>query len=106
MITNITSFPPPIQQSFSTDLLLDFWEKVVKRVYTKIIPLSNRKIRAQDTGKRKQFDAVLKEFIKEHERKKIEKVEYETKTKEAIEKRPRIPNTGGTFRFSRIIREE
>ena len=91
---------------FSADLLLDPWERIIKRVITKTIPLSGRKIREQDTGKRQVFDVLLKEFHEVHERKKAEKVEYESKKKEAFEKRPRLPTSSGTVKFRRYVSEE
>lgn len=106
MIKTIAITPPDISFYFNTDLLLEAWERIINRVLTKIIPLSKRKIRSQDTGKIREFDLLLKEFELVHERKKIEKADYEAKKDEAFKKRPRFPTTSGIIKFRRYVSEE
>ena len=101
-ITTIVSFPPPILQYFDPYLLLDYIERLLRRVQTIIIPKSAKKIRLQDVGKRRDFDKLLIEFHEVYERKTIEKAEYKAKIKEKAQKRPHIPNSGGVMRFKRM----
>lgn len=102
MIKTVCCLPPPIQQYFNPLLLMEGHDRKKHYVENKIIPLSLKKIRSQDVGKRRQFDKQLKEFYQVYERKKIEKANYDAKIKEAAKKRPSLPATGGTCRFTRM----
>ncbi len=71
----------------------------------KIIPKSDKKIRPQDTKRRRIFGALLKEFYEEYERKKKEEDDYKAKVK-AAKKRPHFPDTGRTCSFKRFQPKE
>ena len=101
IITTSACLPPLISFGFSTYLLDPLFGMKV-RVEETIIPLSLKKIRSQDVGKRKEFDKLLKEYQEVYGRKKNEEAEYKAKIKEAAEKRPRFPNAGSTMRFKRF----
>lgn len=105
VITTITNLPPPIIQHFNR-FLLDFLLGLLMMVGEKIIPLSVKKIRPQDVGKRREFDLLHKEFTEVYERKKAEEAEYKSKVKKASEKVPRLPNSSGTMRFKRFRSKE
>jgi hypothetical protein len=99
MIQTITILPSQIRTRFD-EMLLDPLYGLWKRFEDKIKPL-RRKIRFQDVGKRRDFDKLTREFEDLYERKKIEEEEYKAKIKNA-KKRPDIPVTGSTARFTRF----
>ena len=105
MITTISTLPPQITQQFNR-WLLDQLGAILHHVKTVIIPLSNRKIRECDMGKRREFDKLLKEFYEVYESKQNEKTEYEAEIKEKTKKGSGFPVTGKTVRFKKIQREE
>jgi hypothetical protein len=101
VITTV-NLPPLILQSFSSDLLsapvwntLEYLENRMK----KIIEKASKKIRPQDTRKRKEFELLVKEFEELYERKKIEKDEYDKKKKK---RREEMLFVGSTMRFKRV----
>ncbi len=100
VITTLNALPPFILQHFNS-YLLDPLLAMKMNVENKIIPLSKRKIREKDTGKKKEFEKLLKEYQETYERKKIEEEEYKTKIENA-KKRPSIHLTAGTTRFTRL----
>lgn len=99
----ISMLPPEIRQQFSETLLDPLLDRL-RRVERKLILLADRKIRAQDTEKRKMFDALLEEFMELYERKTVEKAQYQAKIENA-KKRSCIPATGGVVRFTRVESE-
>ena len=101
MIVTTTNVPPAIQQYFNR-FLLDFLYGLLYKLENEILPRSLKKIRPQDTGKRKLFNLLYKEFYEVYERKKIEEAEYKEKVSKAAQKVPRIPTTGGIARFKRF----
>ncbi len=101
MITT-SSLPPPIELGFDPRFLYGFLKYKKYRLEEEIIPLSIRKIRDIDTGKRREFDKLLKEFKEEYERKKAEEAEYEAKIEEALQKRPHISASSGVRRFKKM----
>ena len=105
-VTTTCIAPPEINLYYDSDLLLENWQRIYKRVKTRVIPLSERKIRSQDTGKRKDFDKLLQEFDKVYAEREIEKADYEAKKKEAYEKRPCFPTTSRPMQFRRYVSEK
>lgn len=103
-VETIVNMCPPtlLHQSFDPDMLLDFLGRAIKRLNKHIIPLSHKKIRAQDVGKRKQFDKLCTLYLEEYGRKTIERERYKKEIEEAVQKRPRLSSAGGTMRFSRM----
>jgi len=102
MIKTMSNLPPKLIQCFDSELLLDFLERSYKRFTGKICRLQRKKIRPQDIGKRKEFDKLAKMYLEEYERKKIEKENYETETKELAKKVSHISTTGSTMRYKRM----
>lgn len=96
----ITTVVPIISTSFDP-YLLDPMKGIKIRMEKIIIPLSIKKLRTQDVGKKRDFDKLLKQFYEVYERKKIEKEKYETKIKNAS-KRSGISSQGGTCQFRRF----
>ena len=101
METNV-NICPIIKQMFDPDLLLDFLGRSLKRLNTKIFPLSEKKIRPQDIGKRRDFDRMKIEFEELYVRKKAAQEKYDKESKELSEKRPRLSAKGGTCMFKRM----
>jgi hypothetical protein len=66
-----------------------------------ICPLAIKKLH-NCPGKQKQFNKLLGDFFEVYERKKIEKIDYNTKNKKEIEERPCIPNSAGIIKFKKI----
>jgi len=102
MMELIEALPPMIMQSFSCDLLMESWERIYERKYPKIKQIADKKIRKQDVGKRREFEKLEKQLAEAYERKKIEKVQHDKEVKEAIQKRPYLPNAGSTCKFTRF----
>lgn len=103
MTTITTSVAPPkIAFGFNPYLLETTLQRMQRRVNSKILPLSLKKIRLQDIGKRKQFDGLLAKFKETYERKTAEEADYKAKIAEKIKERPCISASGGTMRFRRI----
>lgn len=102
MITTTTSIPPQIVQYFNR-YLLDPLYGSLRDLEDRLIPIANKKIRACDTGKRKEFDKLLKEYRETYERKKAEEAHYNAEINEKIKKRPSFPTTGKTMRFERVV---
>jgi hypothetical protein len=92
MITTVSMLPPAILQSFLQDLLLTCIERNKLYVEKKIARLQRRKIRPQDTGKKKEFQRLIKEYYKVYERKKAKEEKYKAKIKDST-KMPSIPNS-------------
>jgi hypothetical protein len=101
MIITTTILPPAVKY-FINPCLLDPILGMKMHVQNKIKPISKKKIRDCDIGKKKEFEKLLTEFEKEYERQKVKKKEYEEKIKNA-EKRPSLPITGGTMHFTRFL---
>ncbi|HEX4374902.1 MAG TPA: hypothetical protein VHZ50_16475 [Puia sp.] len=101
MKTTTISLPPPLITKYFDPYLLDRLLGMYKKVQNRIIPLSKKKIRDQDVGKKKEFMSFLEKFYEEYERKKIEEAEYKEKIKN-YKKRSSLPNTAETFRFKRF----
>lgn len=97
---------PPVIMQYYNPLLLDHLNFLLSKVEMEIIPLANRKIKPEHTGRRKQFDKLLKEYREEYERKKIEQVKYRAAIKEKAKKRPGLSNAGGTYVFARMDTKE
>lgn len=85
--------------------MLDPLLGMLKRVENVINPLSMRKIRDQDTGKRKEYNELLIKFMETYERKKAEEKKYKEKI-ENSEKIPYLPNQGSTCKFTRFLPKE
>ena len=66
-----------------------------------IVNAAQKKLRPQDTGKRRAFDKLYQECVRAYEWKKIEKEEYEAKVKKLV-KVSSIPNAGKTTRLTRF----
>lgn len=98
--TTISINPPEILCAFSPDLLMSPLYRNKKYVETKIARLQHRKIRLQDSGKRKEFDKLIKEYYEEYERKKTQEEKYTAKIKDSPE-RPCVQNSSATIRFKR-----
>jgi hypothetical protein len=96
-----TILPPPITTYFSPYLLDPLLGSLIY-VEKTLIPLSLKKIRIQDTGKRKQFDELLKKYRETYEWKKAEEAEYNQKIKEAVQKRPSLHSTKKPMQFTRF----
>jgi len=88
--------------NFDPHLLMTTLQRYMYSVTKEIVPYSQRKIRPQDTKKRKIFDQLLKEFQDLHEWKTIEEAEYKAKIEEESKKRPHFPLIGSTIRFKRL----
>lgn len=101
-ITTTCNLGPLIYQSFDPYLLMSFLEISFKDLHERVIPRALKKIRSQDIGKRKQFEILYQKYMETYERKKIEEAEYDKKIKEALQKRPNIPNSGQTCSFRRM----
>lgn len=102
MITTVVNLPPLIIQHYNEYFLRDLPDRLMLRVEEQIKILAVKKIRAQDIGKKRDFDNLLKQFYEVYERKKIEKAIYDAEIKEKREKVPRISATEGTMHFRRI----
>lgn len=100
-IETIAHLPPLLIQEFDRDLLMNFLQRSYKRIM-KLSKLSLKKIRPQDIGKRRDFEKLSKLYLEEYERKKIEEEKYQEETRKLAEKVPRISNSGGTRRFTRM----
>jgi hypothetical protein len=98
----IANLPPAIKYHFDPCLLYTTLERMHWRFNAKILPLSVRKIRPQDTGRRKQFDLLETKFKELYERKTKEEDAYQEKVKAMAPKRPNL-YTGQTIRFTRKI---
>jgi hypothetical protein len=100
-MNTIGNLPPILRERFNI-YMLDPLLGMMKYIENEVIPLSIKKIRPQDIGKRRKFDELLKEFREVYERKKTEEANYDAKVKEEIKKRPSFSNTGRTFIFKRM----
>jgi len=102
MVTTKTIIPPEIRQYFERKLLLLGTLEYYMMKLKWIIKLSEKKIRPQDIGKKRKFDALLKEFYEVYESKQNEETIYEAARKEKSKERPCIQNAGATMRFKRL----
>lgn len=102
MTITTTTLPPKINTYFDPDLLMDYLQRMEKRVKNKIITLANKKIRVQDIGKKKEFIKLSIEFEEVYGRKNDEKEKFKKEIKEKIENMPNISNSSSTFRFKRM----
>jgi hypothetical protein len=85
---NIFTLPPLILQSLNKDLLSSPYSFLhyIKEKKENILGKANKKIRPQDTRKKREFDSLIKEFEELHGRKTIEKDQCEKEAKENHEK--------------------
>lgn len=98
----ITNLPPKILQSFSSLLLLYGTIKYYSYVFEHvIIPLSNKKIRFQDVGKKREFEELKKEFMDLYGSKEKEETDFDAETKKMVEERPHLSSTGIICKFRR-----
>lgn len=97
-----TSILPPFCRYWYDSFLLDPLLGLKIKMENKIIPLSIKKIRPQDVGKRREFDKLMEQYLEVYGRKKNEETEYKAKIEEATKKRPSFSNTGSTMRFERF----
>jgi len=97
MITN--SIPPLIKTKFDKYLLLSQTERCKHIVEEIITPLSLKKIRLIDVGKKREFEKLLYEFMELYERKKNEE---EIENKKTKEKMSHFPIKGTTCTFKRF----
>lgn len=98
--------PPPIEQYFDPCLLMTFLERLKWKVEKKVLLKAKKKIREIDTGKRKRFEMMLKEFWESYERKTNEEKIYKAEIEKSKEKRPYLSPTGGTCVFRRVHAEK
>lgn len=101
-IITTTSCPPLIDKFYSQDLLsrpIRTPLNHAKKMIEKAIEKSKKKIRPQDTRKKREFDELLKQFEVLHGWKTDEKNDYDRKRKEMYEK---VSNNGGSVRFKRF----
>jgi predicted transcriptional regulator len=98
--TTISSIPPQIIQSFNKKLLMSIIEISKETVESEIIRLYYKKIvlRPKNSGKRKEFDKLIKEYYEEYERKKTQEEKYKAKIKDS-QQRSSISNSSSTMRF-------
>ena len=99
MSITVSVLPPQIKQTFNKNLLMTYIERIKYDLETKIIPLSNKKIRPQDVGKRKQFESLKNKFMDTYERKKIAQLEYDAEKKKKAEEMPSFSTTETTRIF-------
>ncbi len=100
MTTTISCLPPDILTSYDP-YILDRLLGLKMHIKNYVEPLFLKKNRAQDAGKRKEFNKLLREFEEIYERKKIEEKEYHEKIKNSA-KRSCLPIAGPTCRFKRF----
>ena len=103
-ITVNTVIPPAVIESLDI-MLLDPLLGMYRR-FEKLVVRAEKKIRAQDVGKRRDFDKMSRQFEEVYERKKAEEAEYKKSVKEASQKRPCLSATGSTLKFKRFQREK
>jgi hypothetical protein len=104
-ITVISVLPAPITHFFSKFMLLDaLGRKQVQ--FEQLRVLAAKKLRAQDRGRRRQFEELSKNFKEFYGQKEAEKAKYQAKVKEKSQKRPHLQACGATFRFKRCKCEE
>ncbi len=96
--------PPMILQKFDPDLLLDSLGRI-ERSFRKIELSALKKLRPQDTGKRRAFESLKLKYMELYERKKKERSDYQTEMQEKDKKRPWFPLTGAPVRFKRYTKE-
>ena len=101
-VTTNVHLPPNIVQKYNPLLLMNYFQRVKWRVDNVILPLSSKKIRPEDVGKRREFDKLMKEFEEVYGRKEAEEADYKEKIKEKG-KRPCLPIAGATISFKRMV---
>lgn len=100
------NLPPMIHQQFNKYLLMDFLDRSKMQLEEKIMPLSKKKIRDIDIGRKREFEILLVKFKEVYERKKNEKTNYEAALKEKAKERSSFPTSGGVCRFRRMETKE
>ena len=102
MITTISNIPPQVSQCFFPLLTYGTLGRLKYTFEKYVLPLSKKKIRAQDTGKRKIFDIMKQDFWLLYERKKIEEIDIKEKITKIAKERSCIPITSTIKGLKRI----